>query len=379
MDSFLSSSQNFVRALKASADPPNLGGPSKIEIARAAWDQKSFYAPRKAEVIVGFILDCFVRSHETHSITDTASWQLLLDVILPSHLTKSDSWLAPLVSRTPFTRIVIQLFESVQNAANDDSQHTRIVSECITILWPFCAPKVSTELLLECFSASLRLCGKRQPLDQHISHLIMKVAVSFHRSFSTSTAKKKTFTSFIQTHLKDWLLSLDYLQSSPNYSTLFESLYTPGVECFLNIDILRDNKTENTIFSAFENFTPEIIMPVLPRVFLSYIQTLRKKRNAIFGLGSSQKTDFLEEYREASLQFFASCQHILNEATQKDQSWRANALLLDVVNQENLFSGRHLETEKLFNGIVNSAVVELTANIQGERNKRPISDKLMLF
>lgn len=64
MDQVLSSSQSFVRALKASSDPPNTGGPSKIEIARAAWDQQSFHAPRKAEVIVDLILNRFVKSPE---------------------------------------------------------------------------------------------------------------------------------------------------------------------------------------------------------------------------------------------------------------------------------------------------------------------------
>lgn len=50
------SSQDFIRALKASSDPPNTGGLCKIDIARQAWDNNSFYLPSKAEIIAEWIL-----------------------------------------------------------------------------------------------------------------------------------------------------------------------------------------------------------------------------------------------------------------------------------------------------------------------------------
>ncbi|KAJ3919471.1 Urb2/Npa2 family-domain-containing protein [Lentinula edodes] len=365
MDQVLSSSQSFVRALKASSDPPNTGGPSKIEIARAAWVLQSFHAPRKAEVIVDLILNRFVKSPEFQSVTDLASWQLLLDVITPSRSTKTHSWLAPLVSRVPFTRVVIQFFESVKNATfSDKCRDTRIAHDCITILWPYCISKANIDLLLECFGACLRLCAKRQPLDEYVSDLVKVVAGSFHRYLSTSTVKKKMFSSFIQLHIKDWLSSLDNLSSSPNHSTLFECLYTSGIDCLFNLDVLRDNKTEDVLFTAFHDIVPEIIMPSLPRIFSSYIQALRRNRNAIFGQGSSQKVDGLVEFRETGLHFFILSQQIFNKATDKDQSWTAKTLLLDVINQEMLFTGRHLDTEKLFHGMVNSIFVELAADSQ---------------
>jgi hypothetical protein len=48
--------ENFVRALKAPSDPPQPGGPYKIETARSVWDDTSFYVPSKGEVIVEWIL-----------------------------------------------------------------------------------------------------------------------------------------------------------------------------------------------------------------------------------------------------------------------------------------------------------------------------------
>ena len=49
-------SHELVRALKSAPDPPVPGGALKIEIASHAWEDASFYVPRKAEVIVDWIL-----------------------------------------------------------------------------------------------------------------------------------------------------------------------------------------------------------------------------------------------------------------------------------------------------------------------------------
>ena len=52
----IQSSQDFVRALKSTADPPFREGPCKVEIARQVWNHTSFYVPSKAEVITEWIL-----------------------------------------------------------------------------------------------------------------------------------------------------------------------------------------------------------------------------------------------------------------------------------------------------------------------------------
>lgn len=50
------SAQSFVRALRAPTDPPRQGGPSKIDLAGAAWHETSFHIPRKAETILEWCL-----------------------------------------------------------------------------------------------------------------------------------------------------------------------------------------------------------------------------------------------------------------------------------------------------------------------------------
>lgn len=47
------SAQDFIRALKAHADPPNT---TRINLAISVWSDQSFHVPNKAETIAEFIL-----------------------------------------------------------------------------------------------------------------------------------------------------------------------------------------------------------------------------------------------------------------------------------------------------------------------------------
>jgi hypothetical protein len=58
----LSSSQEFIRALKAPKDPPKPGGALKIDLARKAWELESLFIPSKAEVIVEWLLQSLLAS-----------------------------------------------------------------------------------------------------------------------------------------------------------------------------------------------------------------------------------------------------------------------------------------------------------------------------
>ncbi|KAF5382976.1 hypothetical protein D9757_006310 [Collybiopsis confluens] len=361
MNSFFSSSQSFVRAIKGSSDPPAPGGPSKIEIARAAWDQKSFYSPRKAEVIVDLILGQFLRK-ETKYITQVPTWQLLLDILRSANL---ESSLAPLLHRVSLARVVSHFFESIQNSPVESAfLLSRVFNECIATLWPIFVPKLTTDLLLECFGASLRFCGKHAP-NEHLSRVIMTVTSSFHRSLLAYTAKKKIFNLFVETYLEDWLASLNFLNSSPDFSTLHGSIYASGCDCLSSLDVLRDNHTEAALFSALGNIPPDTSMPVLPQIFSSRVQALRKNRATIFGQGSSYKSDSAQDLHEAALRFFTLCQTTLKRAVEKSDARKTTALLLDVISEENLVSTGHMESVRAMKEITTSALIELAGEHEG--------------
>jgi len=64
------SSQSFVRALKASSDPPQPDGSRKVEIAREAWDDTSFYVPSKEEVIVDWLLTKLLKDKAKECVSE---------------------------------------------------------------------------------------------------------------------------------------------------------------------------------------------------------------------------------------------------------------------------------------------------------------------
>ena len=64
MVSALNTSESFIRALRATSDPPEPGWPEKIEIARIALENSDFYVPAKSQVIGEWILSSLSRSQQ---------------------------------------------------------------------------------------------------------------------------------------------------------------------------------------------------------------------------------------------------------------------------------------------------------------------------
>ena len=60
----LISPHDFVRALRAPADPPQPGGPAKVQIARDVWHNSSLYVPNKGEVIAEFLLSRLLKDKD---------------------------------------------------------------------------------------------------------------------------------------------------------------------------------------------------------------------------------------------------------------------------------------------------------------------------
>lgn len=58
----LQTSEQLVRALKAAQDPPAPGQLPKIELARVAWADSSFFVPKKAELLADWSLESISRS-----------------------------------------------------------------------------------------------------------------------------------------------------------------------------------------------------------------------------------------------------------------------------------------------------------------------------
>lgn len=62
MEQHLTSSHAVIKALKGPDDHPTLGGPSKIEIAKKAWESTSIHFPCKDEVLSEWVLTSFIKN-----------------------------------------------------------------------------------------------------------------------------------------------------------------------------------------------------------------------------------------------------------------------------------------------------------------------------
>ena len=209
---------DFIRALKAPTDPPRQPGPSKVDIAYAAWHNDSFYMPNKAETIVEWILTrllkdkgkdaCVSRSVPTHSpLTDRHSlsspaldikyWSLLQDILLPQSVLQiqDKAWLIPLLSRIPIAPIVVFFISTC-------SQHAAQVSEALELaacgtlsaLWPLAVPKLSAESLLECagaFFSHWSSCDKVGNVESKGFRSLGSLVVSSYRTALPNASNKK--------------------------------------------------------------------------------------------------------------------------------------------------------------------------------------------
>lgn len=72
----INTSQDVVRALRAPADPPYPGSPSKIEIARNAWDNGSLNFPQKRELLLEYALSRLLKDKnaEEYATSISSEW-----------------------------------------------------------------------------------------------------------------------------------------------------------------------------------------------------------------------------------------------------------------------------------------------------------------
>ncbi|KAJ6627156.1 hypothetical protein B0H10DRAFT_422773 [Mycena sp. CBHHK59/15] len=66
-------------------------------------------------------------------------------------------------------------------------------------------------------------------------------------------------------------------------------MFDVGIETLFNVDTLRHaHDDDHPLFAALRNIPDDLVHPVLPRIFLSFVQCIRKHRSALFSQSSTQ-------------------------------------------------------------------------------------------
>lgn len=128
---------------------------------------------------------------------------------------------------------------------------------------------------------------------------------------------------------------------SDDTSLLTEYLYDAGIETVFNLDSLRHltkSESENSLFDALQQIETKPVLLILPRIFSSFVQAIKKYRGALFPQTSSQTPEATwGNLRVTGMRFYASCQALLYDPRYVAESWTTRASLLALVEEETLF------------------------------------------
>ncbi|TFY69060.1 hypothetical protein EVJ58_g637 [Rhodofomes roseus] len=367
--STLGSAQDFVHTLKAHLDPPLANGSSKIELAREAWETTSFYFPNKDEVIVDWLLTRLLKDKakagDASPILDSRYWQLLSDIVCPPDETNvkrtntsrtAKRWLLPLLNRIPVAPIVTAYF-SLSGPLDEHARVTldKFFSRCLVTIWPLATPKFSPDVLLECFGALLvhlttRRAGEDDPTNAtaHVGKAALLVISSYRTAYGNLANKKKLYTTFLQHHFLHWLQCIQYgVPHDAARLTPISDVYLAGIETLFSVDVLRnveDHKCDAALKDAISqssHLSSKAVLHALPLLLTSFVQSLKKNRNALFSQGSSNAAGHASmQVQPAGLAFYALCENILDAAPTPDstQIWDTRVALLETVDSESLYN-----------------------------------------
>ncbi|EGO00500.1 hypothetical protein SERLA73DRAFT_107635, partial [Serpula lacrymans var. lacrymans S7.3] len=365
MSSYTQTSQNFVRALKASTDPPHPGGLQKIEIAQLTWDNTSFAVPNKGEVIIDWILTRLLKDkHDAESkssaIADTRFWILMNSIIthqMSSNVARPTKvWLLPLLNRTPIAPIMLAYLGILEKLDNIQMRCLcPIAQKCFDILWPLSVHRFTPDLLLDCFGSVLAVF-EMCTADENLARTYSMIVASYQAALENSSIKRKLYVSFIGSYLDSWVQCISGIGRADievTCQSLLENIYAAGFDTIFNIDTLRqtqDSHSEDKFFDFLVKSMPASsarILTITPRIFRSYVQCIHKYRGTLFSLDSSQSFErLIGQVKVAGMRFFASCSNLLDCAAEDTQLWSTRAALLAIVDSEKLYSatdqvGRH--------------------------------------
>ncbi|KAJ6604425.1 Urb2/Npa2 family-domain-containing protein [Mycena vulgaris] len=365
-------SQAVYHALKAPSDPPHAGGPLKIQIASSAWEDKSLYMPNKGEVIAEWVLTRLLKDKAQpptlNPVLDLRFWTLLSDIV--SDQPKSvKHWLLPLLNRVPVAPVVVsflQLFITLE--AELRAPLTAAVNRSLTSIWPLAVHKISAETLLECFGTFMGVLENIAEPSDALEQVGVSIISSLRVSVGNSSNKKKLSSLLIQNHLRKWIV----LSSGHASAALQESVYNVGIETLFNADTLRQvHNEDHPIFLALANIPDELVRPMLPRLFASFVHCTRKYRSALFGQSSGHTPAVVAgQVHATSFSFFDSCQSLLSGENANVPTWGARLRLLSVVDEENLFSSSRSSDQTSLQAIVPLVLSVLGSDSNGDNTEQ---------
>lgn len=170
------------------------------------------------------------------------------------------------------------------------------------------------------------------------------------------------YNSFLTTHLFSWLCTICASPSlvTPSFTKqLQDSIYAAGADTLFSLDALK--QPLDTLFAALSSSTRLIssLLPVLPKVFTSFLGATHRHRSALF-VSASSAVGGKEEVRKRGMDFIGRCWTLIwgSASLQADfevEKWKSVIGVFEIVGKERLFvshsvRGTHVDATNEYGG-----------------------------
>ena len=133
----------------------------------------------------------------------------------------------------------------------------------------------------------------------------------------------------------------------------------------------QDGNTESALLQNLRTLNKshrEIVTEILPQIYVHYIHSLKKHRSILFGQGPlHSEGTAVDDFHVAGVRFFVSCEGMLRDHDQTSRVWKTRVILLQIVNQENLFHQNQPDTQAVLNQLLEISLTALNDSWKGAR------------
>ncbi|KAI5119926.1 hypothetical protein M0805_000891 [Coniferiporia weirii] len=386
MDEYFSS-HAIIKALKGSADPPKPAGPSKILIAQHAWESTDIPFPNKDEVLAEWVLSTFSRVKGNMSgssaVLSLSYWSLLSELLTAAPQAQASRssrvWLLPLLNRVSVSTITTTFFISISSGTTCGEELAESFVRCMLVLWPLAAARMNVDTLTDCFGAVLTYLSSNTHRSNRLASMCTLVVRPFRQSIGNSSNKKKLLSMFAQNNILCWIRfmctesALESCQQKEE-KTLKAEVYQAGVDILFSAESLKSSQDPLEMLLVDHAVPSKITISqlrIIPMMYKSYVQEMRRHRFAILGSGSNQSQDqtVQNKVRDAGMKAFANSYRALRGFGNELEIWESVVFLLEFLEEANLVGPGLSERTDILNDIASWAVNSLTVpNVEPEKS-----------
>ncbi|CAE6436414.1 unnamed protein product [Rhizoctonia solani] len=309
----LSSSQEFIRALKAPKDPPRPGGIRKLDLARQAWELETLFIPSKAEVIVEWVLQSLLTSGAAQGrerpadsgVLHEKAWKLLADVCARtcpnSNLNKLPTWLNGVIKRVAVLPVFTHLLRALGTVPDLDFGSLGVVTSVARVLIPPAALKANCDIVAGCLWEVLGFFAVRHNNENilletlELSDIVLS---TFESSFVNCSNKKKIAAILVDQHLDSWLRQTTCHSENTSLSKFRHRLFDVGSSIVFTPEHTR------AIFQHSDAHPVLLATASSPRIFATYISALRAHKLSVFLDQNSSTGSLAKRIRGAARELF---------------------------------------------------------------------------